>query len=333
MATCPSCGRVSNPAETCPHCGAHWQGRLSLRAFQILSLALAVLGLGGLWWFAVRSPTPTLKIGQAQAAMNLAYVRIAGQITRAPSLDPAGDYVSFWVADDTGELLVSAYRAVTQALLQSDRVPFAGDRVTLEGTLRVRPDSAALTLNAADALRIERPQPAALDIGRIDAQAALRAVTVRGQVRAVRSPYAGLTLVTLRDVTGAIDIAVPQAIQAQPGQSAEASGTVTLYKDTPQIALRRADALRVLPDAIPIAAPAHIAQLADRTGQWAAVRGSIVKAAPFSAGLRFTLDDGTGRADVVLWQDVYTALSPTLQLNQGAEVAVQGEVSLYRGAI
>jgi DNA/RNA endonuclease YhcR with UshA esterase domain len=76
-----------------------------------------------------------------------------------------------------------------------------------------------------------------------------------------------------------------------------------------------------------------MAQLAERTGQWAAVRGSIVKAAPFSAGLRFTLDDGTGRADVVLWQDVYALISPTLQLHQGAQVAVQGEVSLYRGAI
>jgi DNA/RNA endonuclease YhcR with UshA esterase domain len=35
----------------------------------------------------------------------------------------------------------------------------------------------------------------------------------------------------------------------------------------------------------------------------------------------------------VLWQDVYAVLSPTLQLSEGAQIAVQGEVSLYRGAI
>jgi DNA/RNA endonuclease YhcR with UshA esterase domain len=58
-----------------------------------------------------------------------------------------------------------------------------------------------------------------------------------------------------------------------------------------------------------------------------------VQVNPFSAGVKFTLDDGTGRADVLLWQDVYAVLSPTLQLTEGAQVSVQGEVSLYRGAI
>ena len=36
---------------------------------------------------------------------------------------------------------------------------------------------------------------------------------------------------------------------------------------------------------------------------------------------------------MVLWRDLYAVLSPTLQLIEGAQVAVQGEVSLYRGAI
>jgi DNA/RNA endonuclease YhcR with UshA esterase domain len=148
-----------------------------------------------------------------------------------------------------------------------------------------------------------------------------------------------LTLVTLRDVTGEIDVAVPDAdstLDVQPGQSAEAAGAVTLYKDTPQVTLAHADALSawMSADSIPVAAPAHVADLtAERTGQWAAVRGQVVKVIPFSAGIRLTLDDGTGRANVVLWQDVYAVLSPTLQLTEGAQVAVQGEVSLYRGAI
>jgi len=63
------------------------------------------------------------------------------------------------------------------------------------------------------------------------------------------------------------------------------------------------------------------------------VRGTVAKVSPFSAGVKFTLDDGTGRADVVLWRDLYAVLSPTLQLAEGAQVAVQGEVSLYRGAV
>jgi DNA/RNA endonuclease YhcR with UshA esterase domain len=341
MATCPSCGRYVGPtdADTCSYCGARLTGRMTLRALKIGALSLAVLGLILLWWFATHSPLPVLKIGQAQATMNFAYVRVEGQVTRAPSYDPDSGYLNFWIADDTGEMLVSSYRATTQVLVNAGQMPFIGDRVTVEGTLRIRQDSVSLTLNSADAIHIQRSQPERMDIGRIGADAALRAVKVRGQVRTVRIPYKGLTLVTLRDVTGEIDVAVPDAdstLNVQPGQSAEATGTVTLYKDTPQVALARADALSFLtsPDSIPVAAPAHVADLtAERAGQWAAVRGQVVKVSPFSAGIRFALDDGTGRANVVLWQDVYAVLSPTFQLAEGAQVAVQGEVSLYRGAV
>jgi DNA/RNA endonuclease YhcR with UshA esterase domain len=314
---------------------------MTIRVMRSIALALAALGLVLLWWFAAHSPVPTLKIGQAQATTNLAYVRVQGQVTRAPSLDPDRNTLSFWIADDTGELLVSSYRSTTEELIGRDQAPGVGDHVTAEGTLRVRPDSASLTLNSADALRVERAQPVSMDVGEIDPTCALRAVTIRGQVRAVRSPYKGLTLITLRDRTGKIDVAVPEVVTQlygpvvalQPGQSAEATGVATLYKDAPQITLTRADALCASIDSIPVASPAHLADLETRAGQWAAVHGTVVKVNPFSAGVKLTLDDGTGRADVVLWRDLYGVLSSTLQLAEGAQVAVQGEVSLYRGAV
>jgi DNA/RNA endonuclease YhcR with UshA esterase domain len=336
MAICPSCGLATGPVpvDACPHCGARLTGRISLRMLQTSALTLAVLGLAVLWWFAARSPIPTLKIGQAQAALNFAYTRVVGQVTRAPSYDPNGGYLSFWIADETGELLVTSYRATTQSLVESGRMPFIGDRVTVDGTLRVRPDSVSLTLNSADALSIERPQAELMDIGRIDASCALRVVTVRGQVRAVRSPYTGLTLVTLRDASGEIAVAVPATLTMQIGQSAQATGAVTLYKDTPQVALPRADALAILPDPVSIAPLVSIGQLSPKQAeQWVIVRGRVVKVSPFSAGTRLTLDDGTGRADVVLWNDLYAVISPTLRLAEGAQVSVQGEVSSYRGAI
>ena len=342
MATCASCGRYFAPdIDTCPLCGARLSRRMTIRAMRFIALGLAALGLSLLWWFATHSPIPTLKIGQAQATMNFAYVRVQGQVTRAPSLDPDSGYLSFWIADDTGELLVSSYRSTTQDLMRLGQVPGIGDRVTMEGTLRVRPDSASLTLNSPYAARVQRAQAVPMDIGQIDQACALRAVTVRGQVRAVRLPYKGLTLITLRDSTGEIDVAVPEvitqlygpAVKLQPGQSVEVNGVVTLYKDTPQITLARADELRASADSMQIAASARMAELAARAGQWAAVRGTVAKVSPFSEGVKFTLDDGTGRADVVLWRDLYAVLSPTLQLAEGAQVAVQGEVSLYRGAV
>src|SRR5512136_2051374 len=249
MATCPSCGRYVGPTDagTCSYCGARLTGRVTLRALKTGALGLAVLGLTLLWWFATHSPIPTLKIGLAQATMNFAYVRVQGQVTRAPSYDPDGGYLSFWIADDTGEMLVSSYRATTQDLMRLGQVPGIGDRVTMEGILRVRPDSASLTLNSPYAARVQRAQAVPMDIGQIDQACALRFVTVRGQVRAVRSPYKGLTLITLRDSTGEIDVAVPEVItqlygpvaQLQPGISVQAKGVVTLYKDTPQITRAR----------------------------------------------------------------------------------------------
>jgi DNA/RNA endonuclease YhcR with UshA esterase domain len=274
--------------------------------------------------------------------MNFAYVHLEGQVTRAPSFDPESGYLNFWIADDTGEMLVSSYRATTQSLLDSDQVPFVGDRVTVEGTLRIRQDSVMLSLNSADAVHVEHPQAEPMDIGQIDAGCALRVVRIRGQVRAVTEPYSGLTLITLRDHTGEIDIAAPEVTsqltgpipEVQAGQSVEVAGAVTLYKDTPQVTLGRADALRVSADSIPVAVPAHVGDLtAERIGQWAAVRGTVAKVSTFSAGVKFTLDDGTGRADVLLWNDVYTVLSPTIKLTEGAQVSVQGEVSIFHGAI
>lgn len=341
MATCPSCGRYVGPTNlnACPHCGARLGARMTIRALQAGALGLSVLGLIWLWWFATHSPLPTLKIGQAQATMNFAYARVQGQVARAPSYDPDSGYLSFWIEDETGEMLVSAYRATTKQLVESGRMPFIGDHVSVEGSLRMRPDNVSLTLNSADGLRIERPQPVVMDIAQIDAACALRLVTVRGLVRAVRSPYKGLTLVTLRDATGEIDVAAPDLLAApeapavQVGQSASATGAVTLYKGTPQVTLARADDLQVSPDAVPIASFAHIRELEpEHAGEWVAVQGTVVKVSPFSAGVKLTLDDGTGRADLVLWQDVYGVLSPTLQLAEGAQISAQGEMSLYRGA-
>src|SRR5512136_2616033 len=248
MATCASCGQYSSPdLDACPVCGARLSRRMTIRAMRFIALGLAILGLSLLWWFATHSPIPTLKIGQAQATMNFAYVRVNGQVTRTPSLDPDSGYLSFWVADDTGELLVNSYRSTTQDLMRLGQVPGIGDRVTMEGILRVRPDSASLTLNSPYAARVQRAEAVPMDIGQIDQACALRFVTVRGQVRAVRSPYKGLTLITLRDSTGEIDVAVPEVItqlygpvaQLQPGISVQAKGVVTLYKDTPQITRAR----------------------------------------------------------------------------------------------
>ena len=147
MGDCPSCGRYVGPHDACPYCGAALSGRTPIRRLKVAALILALGGLLLLWLLATQTDVPTVEIGQANAMMNLAYVRVQGLVTRPPSYDPETDYFSFWLTDDSGELFVAAYRDETQALIHHGRMPALGDRVSVEGTLRVREDFISLTVN------------------------------------------------------------------------------------------------------------------------------------------------------------------------------------------
>jgi DNA/RNA endonuclease YhcR with UshA esterase domain len=338
---CPSCGRHVGPYEACPYCGAKLAPRLGLRVFRYSSLAVALAGLAVLWFFSQRSAVPTVKIGQAQATMNFAYVRVAGRVVELPSYDPASDYLSFWIEDDSGQMLVSSYRSTTQELVRAGRVPDVGDEVTLEGTLRIRDESVLLTLASAETVHALHPKLVAREIGTITAADALSAVTVRAQVRQIETPYTGLTLVTLRDNSGAMDVAVSESTAAlmgaggvpplEPGDSVELSGVVTLYEDTPQIALTTYGHLLKLDEPLEIAPLTPVRDLT--AGRYARVEGEVIQLKPFSAGVKLTLDDGGGRVTVLVWDDVYTALVDRADIVEGAVASAVGQVTSYRGEL
>lgn len=242
-ARCESCGRFLGPYTTCPYCGARVTGRISLRAVKIAAVTLALLGLLALVWVARRTPVPLLTVEQAQGVMNSAYVRVQGRITRSLTYDPASGYLAFWVDDSTGELRVSSYRDVTADLLASGAIPAPGDTVELSGTLRIREDFVALTLNSAEHLRLERPAPVAARAGTLTALDEGLRVRLEGQVQRVVVPYVGLTLITLHDGSGEIPVVVDATLTALTGalpevlagQTLVVTGTVTLYRDEPQL--------------------------------------------------------------------------------------------------
>lgn len=344
MTHCPSCGRYVGPYEACPYCGAHLTRRTPIRVVKIAAILLATVGLAALWFAATRAEIPLIHIGQAGATMNMAYVRLEGHCTRAPSYDPESDYLSFWIQDDTGEIRVSAYRAETRQIIEQGRVPALGDLVEVAGTLRVREDFLALTVNVPAQLKITRAEPVTRAIGTIVPEDRYLRVRVRGQVRQVYEPYAGLTLITIRDETGSIPIAVSEHLIAlsgitptlrfSTGQPVEVVATVSLYGDTPQLVPASLADIVPLGQEVPIAIEKQIGELtAADAGQLAVVRGAVTEVNPFSSGVKFTLDDGTGAIIMLLWQSVYDALPDPAALDVGAEVQVQGEVSQYRGQL
>ncbi len=342
MTHCPSCGRYVGPHEACPYCGARLAGRTSIRAVKIAAVALATVGLAILWFAATRAEVPLIQIGQAGATMNMAYVRVAGRCPRAPTYDPEGDYLSFWIEDDTGEMYVSAYRAETRQIIEQERVPALGDLVEVAGTLRVREDFLSLTINVPEQLRITRAEPVDRDIGTIAPEDQYLRVRVRGQVREIYEPYQGLTLITIRDATGSIPVVVSEDLIALSpvsptlpvGQPVEVVATVSLYGDTPQLVPASVADVVPLSQAVPIAVEKQIGKLtATDVGQLVIVRGTVTEVDPFSAGVKLTLDDGTGTIILLLWQSVYDGLPDPAALNVGAEVQAQGEISQYRGEL
>ncbi len=339
---CPSCGRYVGPHEGCPYCGAHLTGRTPIRAVKIAAILLATVGFAALWFAATRAEVPLIQIGQAGATMNMAYVRLEGRCTRAPTYDPESDYLSFWLADETGEMRVSAYRAETRQLIAEDRVPAMGDWVEVAGTLRVREDFLALTLNVPEQLGITRAEPVGRAIGSIGPEDEYLRVRVQGEVRQVYAPYEGLTLITVRDETGSIPVAVSEdlvALSGSPptlhkGQPVEVVATVSLYGDTPQLVPASVADVVGLDQALRVGATRFIGELTTAdAGQLVVVRGTVIEVNPFSAGIKLTLDDGTGAVVVLLWESVYDDLPDPATLDVGAEVQVQGEVSEYRGEL
>ena len=358
---CPSCGRYVGPYEACPYCGARLTGRTSIRSVKIAAILLATVGIAVLWFAATHAEVPLIQIGQAGATMNMAYVRLQGCCTRAPSYDPESGYLSFWIEDDTGQIYVSAYRAETRQIIAEKRVPALGDRVEVAGTLRIREDFLSLTINVPEQLEITRPEPVDRAIGTIAPEDRYLRVRVRGQVRGVYEPYQGLTLITIRDGSGSIPVAVSEdlvalssisltgrlslsALSAQgeaahgedlpTGQPVEVVAAVSLYGNTVQLVPASVADIVPLSQALPIAAEKRIGELTTvDVGQLAVVSGTVTGVDPFSAGLKLTLDDGTGAIIVLVWQSVYDGMRNRAAPDVGAEVQVLGEVSQYHGEL
>ena len=348
MTACPSCGRDPGSHDTCPYCGADLKRRILIRNFGLGSIIVAIAGLIVLWLFATHAPIAYVKISEVQSTFNYAYVQIDGMITRGPSYNPDSQSLTVWVRDDTGELMVSAFRTTAQELIDADKVPAPGDTVSIQGTLRVRDALSSLTIDSAEAVTLVRAtaNAPARDVGSIGIDDTFGGVSVRGVVRAIGSPFEGLRLITLRDATGAIDVAVSSDTEtllgATPaitvGQSVQVAGVVTLHDTTPQLTLNRGADLSILSDMLSVAAPATIESLSEASaGHWVSVQGTLEKITPFSAGSKLTLSEGGKRVTVLLWQDLWEALNQSQsladELQPGAQISVQGEVSSYRGQL
>ena len=120
------------------------------------------------------------------------------------------------------------------------------------------------------------------------------------------------------------ETAVPTATATtSPTPTPTASPTATaVATDTPW-------PTAVPPTAVSAAIP--LSDLPNYAGQAVTVNGRVVAAANFANGFKFTLDDGSGRATLLLWHNVYDDTWDAPQLNVGAAVRATGAVGQYEG--
>ncbi len=338
---CASCGRFVGPLEKCPYCGADVKKRLPMRYIRLACLALALLGVAILVYAARGVETPSIKIGEVGATMNYAYVRLAGTVTRGPFYDADAQSLRFYLADETGEIQANTFRDVTPQLIQADIVPAIGDKITLEGALRIRDDFASVILAAADTLRLERPTANEIKLAEVGYDDEFHYVQVRGDVREIRQPYQGLTLVTVGDATGELDVAVQRDVEklygALPafnvGDGVQVQGVVSFYRDTPQLVLRHPRDFQKLDENDGVITTVKLGELAERVNQRVRVSGEITRVSKFSQGLRAMVRDETGDVTLVLWQDILNQIPNASQIVTGAQVKALGKVGEFRGEL
>lgn len=156
-ALCPACRRFIGTALVCPYCEAEVPDAGWKRALRYGALAMAVTGVGFLYWMARAGELVVTPIEALDSTLKYAVVRIAGEVVRPPyvarSRGPSA-YLSFVVSDGSGEVRVSAYGRTAEKVLDEQRLPSRGDRVEVTGAVWVSRDGVlGVTLRDARHLR------------------------------------------------------------------------------------------------------------------------------------------------------------------------------------
>ncbi len=151
---------------------------------------------------------------------------------------------------------------------------------------------------------------------------------ITGQIRSVRRPYEGLTLIRLQDETGSIDVAWYEALvgtraELPLGAGLRITGALTLYREAPQVALDDPEGWARIPWT-PV--PQPIARARERPdGAWVSVEGILEEL----SDTRWTLADETGSLEVQLSRGLRAALPATPP--PGAQVQIWGRLRWRAG--
>ena len=167
-------------------------------------------------------------------------------------------------------------------------------------------------------------------------------VTVEGRIEQATLLSAGCKSF-VNDGTGPAVVWMPNALYGQlvdpegwnVGALVRVSGRVSEYEDELEVVPESQGAVVIVQRAlIPSAPDAQIGNLAaGELGRRVTVEATILSLEPFSAGVKCLIDDGSGQAVLLLWQNVFEALADRELFVVGRRLFASGWVQEYRGEL
>ncbi len=178
--------------------------------------------------------------------------------------------------------------------------------------------------------------------GRVSQEHTGRQVRVQGRLAEVERFASGLRSI-VDDGSGRLVVWVPEAVAVRltdmerwaAGNLASVTGMVQDYKGQVELVPQGPEDLHVMEVATP--GPGTVTRIGDvktsDKGKWVTVEGTITTVSPFSQGIKYVLDDGSGRITLLLWQNVLDTIQGRERLAAGTLVWVTGKVDEYRGEL
>ncbi|MGC8873814.1 MAG: OB-fold nucleic acid binding domain-containing protein [Chloroflexia bacterium] len=304
----------------------------SIAPFRVLALVLAGMGVLLCALSARLTRPPHLSLESIGPEQNLAYVQVSGMVLRGPDYDASAPSLAFTLGEGSAYLRVTATGAEARALAAHAPIPAVGDRVTVTGILRVRPNEACLYLRNPAEMQIVRATPVPLEIGQVTPEMAGTRVAVRGWVRRIRQPYPDLTLIELRDGDGEIPVAVSRSVllltgglpPLSLGDAVAVTGTVSLYRDEAQIVPASVTDIRPSPESLLSRQPASLSL--EDTARWVLVEASVIQVRPTTRGYGFVLAEEGSPVTLTLWlrEEIWRRIPYSETLDVGARVRALG---------
>lgn len=339
-----------------PASGCEVKRPLKIRILRMASLLLAVAGLILLYLFSVNRDIPLINIGDITPAMNFAYVRITGEVTRDAYVFKSGGVV-FNMKDGSGEIAVMGGRAQADALEAAGKLPRRGDQIEVAGSLSVSADQEVkLRLQSASQISLNRKRAATsfvktdsrLRLADITADQQGQMVTVIGTLKTVmvpgpdsKTPYvlmlaedgAELAVVFWDNVFQGLEKMLPM-----PGKLICARGKVDVYKDVIQIKVWDAADLRVVTEKekLNTVTERPLSRIADinveQQGNIFTVSGVLGEPRSVRGGVLYPLTDNSGEIALVLW-DKQIPGPERDALESGVRVRVTAPLTVYKGTL